>query len=142
MLYGFMIVLFVLTCILMVVVILMQASKGGGLASSFGGMGGAGGMLSARSATSFLQKTTIGLAVFYAVLCIIISFMSAGGPAGQLESTTQQQLQQLNQEQQTAPAATELPAATPLDNQDTPPATDGAGQETDQGPAPEQEDNN
>ena len=121
----------------MVMVILMQASKGGGLASSFGGMGGAGSMLGARGAASFLQRATIGLAVFYALLCMVISFMSSGSDAA-LESKTQQQILNEQQQQPTAPAATELPAADPVEGDGTVPATgDNASQESEEGPQPE-----
>ncbi len=79
MLYGILIFTFVLTCVLLVMVILMQASKGGGLASSFGGMSSSGGILGARGATSFLQKATIGLAITFGVICLIISVLSTSG---------------------------------------------------------------
>jgi preprotein translocase subunit SecG len=113
--YTFLIILFVFLCILMVVTILLQASKGGGLASSFGGMGSAGGFLGARTAVSFLHKITIGLAIGYGVLCLIISLMSTPGDLPQSE--TQDRIQQ---EQQTAPPAS-IPLPEPGENNQTPP---------------------
>lgn len=121
MLYGFLVSLFVLCSILMIVVILMQASKGGGLAGSFGGMGSSGGILGARGASSFLQKTTVGLAVTYALLCLVISIMSTQTES--INSKTQQKL--LDQQQTTSPLTAppavespvqEQPAQTPADD--------------------------
>jgi len=100
MLYSFLIFLFVVTCILLVVVILMQASKGGGLASSFGGMGSAGGILGARGASSFLQKTTIALATFFGLLCLIISVISTSSGVAP-DSKTQERIR--TEQQTTAP---------------------------------------
>ncbi len=100
MLFGFLVFLFVFVCVLLVVVILMQASKGGGLASSFGGMGGAGSILGARGATSILQKTTIALAIFYGLLCLVISIISTSGSEIP-ESKTQERLR--SEQQSTAP---------------------------------------
>ncbi len=100
MLYGFLIFLFVVTCILLIIVILMQASKGGGLASSFGGMGSAGGILGARGATSFLQKATIGLAISFGVICLIISVISTSGGVAP-DSKTQERIR--TEQQTTAP---------------------------------------
>ena len=52
--YGFLVFLHVITCLLLVGVILMQASKGGGLAGTFGGTSNA--MFGGRGAGSFLSK--------------------------------------------------------------------------------------
>jgi preprotein translocase subunit SecG len=112
--YTFLIILFIIICILMVVAILLQASKGGGLASSFGGMGGAGGFLGARTAISFLQKVTVGLAIGYGVLCLVISLMSTPGELPQSE--TQEKIQQ---EQQTIPPSP-VPLPDPGENSQTP----------------------
>lgn len=96
--YALLITLFIIVCALMVVVILLQASKGGGLASSLGGMATSGGVLGARGAANILQKTTVGLAVFWGLLCILISFMSTPDSVG-AESATQRRLQQESQAQ-------------------------------------------
>lgn len=109
--YTLLIVLFVMVCAFMIIAILLQASKGGGLASSFGGMGSAGGFLGARGAVSFLQKTTIGLAIAYGLLCLVIGLLSKPGELPQSE--TQQKIQQ---EQQTTPS--QLPS--PGDDQNAP----------------------
>lgn len=110
--YTLLIVLFVFVCIIMVITILLQASKGGGLAGSFGGMGGASGFLGARGAVSFLQKLTVGLAISYGLLCLIISLLSR--PAETLPSETQERIRQ---EQQANPVPAPLP-----DNQPNAPA--------------------
>lgn len=99
MIYGLLVTLFVIVCVLMVIVILLQASKGGGLVSSFGGVGGSGGILGARGAANLLQKMTIGLAITFGVLCFLISMVGKTA-VGTPESRTQEQIRQ---EQQALP---------------------------------------
>ena len=122
MLYGFLVTLFIFTCILMVIVILMQASKGGGLASSFGGMGAAGGILGARGASSILQRATVGLGIFYGLLCLIISVMSTGTEVP--TSTTQERLLD-DQPQSTAPLTPGPATERPADDATTPAPAQG-----------------
>ena len=102
--YTLLIVLFVFVCIVMIITILLQASKGGGLAGTFGGMGGSGGFLGARGAVSLLQKLTVGLAISYGVLCLIISLLSR--PVETQPSDTQERIRQ---EQQVNPTPAPLP---------------------------------
>ncbi len=89
--YTFLIILFVLTCILLVISILLQSSKGGGLASSFGGLGGAA-VFGPRGATSFLQKTTMVLGILFVLLSIMINLI--GRNRGMEELNRTQQMQQ------------------------------------------------
>ena len=78
--YGFLVFLHVLTCLLLVTVILMQASKGGGLAGTFGGASTA--MFGGRGAGSFLSKVTVGLAATFMVLAILISLVNIPTDSG------------------------------------------------------------
>ena len=78
--YGFLVFLHVLTCLLLVTVILMQASKGGGLAGTFGGASTA--MFGGRGAGSFLSKVTVGLAATFMVLAILISLVNVPTESG------------------------------------------------------------
>ncbi len=124
--YTFALILFVLVCILLVVVILMQSSKGG-LASTFGGVGGAGGVLSTRGAASFLQKATIVLGILYGLFCLVINNLGEPGSAPQ-QSIIQEKLNEQAQPQ-------ELPSSLPV-QPETPPAQEQPSQPSP--PNPEQ----
>ncbi|MCH7731225.1 MAG: preprotein translocase subunit SecG [Candidatus Marinimicrobia bacterium] len=76
--YGFFVFLHVLVSVLLVVVILMQSSKGGGLAGTFGG-GMSTAMFGGRGAGSFLSKVTVGLAIGFMTLAILISLVNTPG---------------------------------------------------------------
>lgn len=69
--YTLLIILHVLVSILLIVVILMQSSKGGGLAGTFGGSASMA-VFGGRGAGSFLSKVTVGLAIAFMVLAIVI----------------------------------------------------------------------
>ncbi len=112
--YAFLVVLFVLTCVLLVISILLQSSKGGGLASSFGGLGG-GAIFGPRGAASFLQKTTTVLGILFILLSILINIM--GHRRGvSAQSILQEELQKSQQQQQAQPSP--VPVA-PLPQQGT-----------------------
>jgi preprotein translocase subunit SecG len=78
MMYTFLLVLFVINCLLLIVVILLQDAKGEGLASSFGG-GFSTSMLGGRGAATFMSKATTYLGSSFLVLCIIMSLMRPVG---------------------------------------------------------------
>ncbi len=101
----------------------MQSSKGG-LASTFGGVGGAGGVLSTRGAASFLQKATIVLGILYGLFCLLINNLGEPGAAPQ-QSIIQETLNEQAQPQ-------ELPSSLPV-QPETPPAP---AQEQPSKPAP------
>ncbi|MBC8175119.1 MAG: preprotein translocase subunit SecG [Candidatus Marinimicrobia bacterium] len=72
--YGFLVFLHVLVSVMLILVILMQASKGGGLSGTFGsGMSMA--VFGGRGAGGFLTKLTVGLAIGFMVLAILISLV-------------------------------------------------------------------
>ena len=95
--YGFLVFLHVITCLLLVGVILMQASKGGGLAGTFGGTSNA--MFGGRGAGSFLSKVTVGLAVAFMMLAILISLVNV--PTGSGDSI----VRKMAEEEVVSPAA-------------------------------------
>jgi preprotein translocase subunit SecG len=86
----FLVILFVLTCLLMIVVILLQASKGKGLAGTFGGIGSSA-VFGGRGAATFLSKTTAVLAVIYMCLCLVIGYFYKQQSEVKRESIIQQQ---------------------------------------------------
>ncbi|MCB0261192.1 MAG: preprotein translocase subunit SecG [Calditrichaeota bacterium] len=125
MVYGLLVTLFVIVCVLMVIVILLQASKGGGLVGSIGGVGGSGGILGARGAANLLQKMTIGLGIAYGVLCFLISLVGKTA-VGIPESRTQEQIRQ---EQQVLPPVSDPGELQPAAPQEQPqPSQDDSAQ--------------
>ena len=77
--YVFVLVLFLLVCLIMTIVILLQSSKGGGLAGAFGGGGGnMGSVFGGRGAATFLSRTTTWLAVAFFLLAFLLSKMDSG----------------------------------------------------------------
>ena len=77
--YTFLIVLFVLVCILMSFVILIQSSKGGGLAGTFGGTGDQmGQVFGGRGAGDFLTKLTTILATVFMLVALLLGMMTRG----------------------------------------------------------------
>ncbi len=133
--YTFLIVVHVIVAITLIVVILMQSSKGGGLSGAFGGAGGGSqSLFGGRGAASFLQKVTVGLAVMFMLLALVINLIGRAGE--QQRSVVQESAQQ---QEELAPG-TSLPK----------PGTEGGGQgllpvegsETQQqSPAPDQQSN-
>ncbi len=70
--FGILISIEVVVCILLTFVILMQSSKGGGLAGTFGG-GSVGMVFGVRRTADFLIRGTQILAVTFMVLALIIN---------------------------------------------------------------------
>jgi len=93
-LYTFLIIVHVIVAITLIIVILMQSSKGGGLSGAFGGAGGGGSqsLFGGRGAASFLQKVTVGLAVMFMLLALVINLIGRGG--AQQRSVVQESAQQ------------------------------------------------
>ena len=61
--------LLLLTCIFMIVLVLIQRGKGGGLAGALGGMGGQSAF--GTKAGDLFTRITIGVALFWIVLCMV-----------------------------------------------------------------------
>jgi len=76
MLFGFLVVIFVIVCLLLSLLILIQSDKGGGISGAIGGgLGGASNLLGTQDTANILTRgTTIFAGVFF-LLCIIMSFV-------------------------------------------------------------------
>jgi preprotein translocase subunit SecG len=99
--YTLLVVLIILVSIILAASVLLQAGQGGGLASLGGGA--AENVVGGRQAETILTKGTWWLGAAFMFLALILSVMSATrGPA---TSRTQELLQQ----EQQAPASSELP---------------------------------
>jgi len=77
--YGLVVTIFILICILQIITILLQSSKGGGLAGAFGGGGGMGAMFGSRGTATFLSKLTAGLATAFMILSLVLAIMTSRG---------------------------------------------------------------
>ena len=76
--FGILVSLEILVCILLMIVVLMQSSKGGGLAGSFGG-GSMGTVFGVRRTADFLGRATTILATVFIGLSLIINIFFLPG---------------------------------------------------------------
>ena len=74
--FTIILVIHVLVAVSLVGVVLLQRSEGGAL--GIGGGGGGGGLMSGRSASNVLTKSTAGLAVAFMMTSIALAFLSGG----------------------------------------------------------------
>jgi len=124
--YGFVVTIFILVCLLQMVAILLQSSKGGGLAGAFGG-GGMGAMFGSRGTATFLSKLTAGLATAFMILALLLGLMTSRG-GGEAQGLVEQE----RQSRGSSPAAIlpSVPAtqSTPQQQTPAPPAQQPATQ--------------
>ena len=112
--YGFVIGLIILFCILLVLVILAQNSKGGGLSSQFGGSA-ASNIIGVKKTGDLLEKLTWGFVIAIMVLTLSTNFLDSRSGADSNSI--------LDESSKQAAPATEAPANNPLEQ---PAATDSA----------------
>jgi preprotein translocase subunit SecG len=75
MLFGFLIILFVIVCIILCLLILIQSDKGGGLSGAVGGgLGGANNLLGTQDTANILTRGTVIFGAAFLILCILLSF--------------------------------------------------------------------
>lgn len=74
--YGLILTLHVLVCLVLIVVVLIQMSKGGGMGGLFGG-GGSDALFSAPSGNLFIKKLTIGLAVGFFCTTLLLTLLES-----------------------------------------------------------------
>jgi len=105
---GFLLFLFIITCILLTVIILLQSSKGEGLASGAfgGGGGGVESFFGGRGAGSFLSKLTTYLAIAFIALALILAKFYGGTSAPELKEPTQEQSVSVTSDEPTEPSTT------------------------------------
>jgi preprotein translocase subunit SecG len=148
--FGTVVFIWVVICVLLILVILIQSDKGGGLSGAFGGgMSSAQALLGTQDTKNILTRATTILASLFMGICIILSLILANfvnkvdaksalrmraekqdtySPASILQPgglPVQSESQQAGQEGQAAPAqqapATEIPQGVPLPIQQVPP---------------------
>jgi preprotein translocase subunit SecG len=75
MLFGFLVVLFVIVCVILCLLILIQSDKGGGISGAVGGgLGGASNLLGTQDTANILTRGTVIFGVAFLILCILLSF--------------------------------------------------------------------
>jgi len=72
MLYYFLVVVYVLVCLLLIGVILLQQGKGGDIANAFGG-GSTQAVFGARSGATLLTRATSVLAILFVALSLVLT---------------------------------------------------------------------
>ncbi|MGB7055825.1 MAG: preprotein translocase subunit SecG [bacterium] len=74
--YGIVMFIHVLVCIVLIIVVLVQQTKGGGMGSVFGGGGGTDTLFGGKGATPFFARLTTGLAVAFFVTSLTLVLLS------------------------------------------------------------------
>ncbi|MDG5816676.1 preprotein translocase subunit SecG [Chitinispirillales bacterium ANBcel5] len=103
MLFGFLLVVFLLVCIFLVLIVLIQSDKGGGLSGAIGGgLGGASNFLGAQDTANILTRGTAIFGAAFFVLCLVMAMLASGPAIGEQASMLQEKAAQ---EQSATPAA-------------------------------------
>lgn len=72
MIYGIIVSLHVLICILLIFIVLIQSGRGGGLVESFSGMES----IFGTKTPAFITKLTAILAIIFFLTCLILAYIS------------------------------------------------------------------
>ncbi|MDP8207120.1 MAG: preprotein translocase subunit SecG [Candidatus Electryonea clarkiae] len=123
MIYGFLLFIHVLICILLVIAVLMQRAKGGGLAGIAGGAASQA-VLGGRGAATVIHKFTVGLAISFGVVCLLLGILSKG------KSTAHSVTQEAMQEEFPLNFLGESEEAASIPASDVPAGTDESGSAT------------
>ena len=96
---GFVLFLFVPTCVVLTLIILLQDSKGEGLSSSAFGGAEMQSVLGGRGAATFLSKLTTWLAIAFMIISLfLMRFYDEGGSDGPLTTDAEETTQESTQE--------------------------------------------
>jgi preprotein translocase subunit SecG len=91
MLFGILLFIFVVVCILLCFLILIQSDKGGGISGAIGGgLAGASNMFGTQDTANVLTKMTTGFAIAFGSLCIIMSLFVSHPSGKQTKSLLQE----------------------------------------------------
>jgi preprotein translocase subunit SecG len=95
--FGTVVFIWVIICILLILVVLVQSDKGGGLSGAFGGgMSSAQALLGTQDTKNILTRATTILAVLFMGICIVLSlilsnFVSRGETKSVLKARAEKQ---------------------------------------------------
>ncbi len=97
MLFGLIIVLHVIVCLVLILLVLVQSDKGGGLAGAFGGMGGGvNSVFGGRGTANILTKSTTWAAALFLIISLTLNFMVANKSKGQVKSILQKRAERMS----------------------------------------------
>lgn len=105
--YIFVLIIHILACLFLVMAILFQAGKGAGLSNIFGGGGGGVESIFGTKTNVFLSRVTTLCATIFILTCISLAMMSAHRKISLMESTSEVQEEDFQQQpegQQPVPA--------------------------------------
>ena len=105
--YGFVIGLIIVICVLLVLVILAQNSKGGGLTSQFGGSS-ASNIIGVKKTGDLLEKLTWGF-----VVALIVLTLSSTAILNSRQSSTDNILENASEQVPATQAPNTIPGAVP-----------------------------
>ena len=74
--YGIILFIHILICVLLIIVVLLQQTRGGGIASVFGGGGGTDTLFGGKGATPFFVRLTTGLAIGFFITSLTLVLLS------------------------------------------------------------------
>jgi preprotein translocase subunit SecG len=74
--YGIVLVIHVLVCILLIIVVLLQQTRGAGMSSVFGGGSGTDSLFGGKGSTPFFIKLTSGLAIGFFLTSLTLVLLS------------------------------------------------------------------
>ena len=75
MLYGLVIFIHIVTCLILIAVILLQAGRGGGLSEAFGGESSQ--TIFGTKASVFLTRATVGAASLFLITSLLLGIMTS-----------------------------------------------------------------
>ncbi|MCL2688402.1 MAG: preprotein translocase subunit SecG [Chitinispirillia bacterium] len=104
MIFGLLLVLFLLVCVFLCLLVLIQSDKGGGLSGTLGGLSGASNFLGTQDTANVLTKGTYIFGGVFLLLCILMTFFAPGGQGGAGKSGMQKRAER---------AGIVVPAVTP-----------------------------
>lgn len=113
--FGILIAIHVLACLVLIAVILLQAGKGGGLAETFGGGGGGFQSIFGTKASTFLTRATAVCAVAFLTTSLSLAILSAkrGKSLMEREVVTEEKVKPAEEKQVPAQPITEEKKETP-----------------------------
>jgi preprotein translocase subunit SecG len=74
--YGILLFIHILVCVLLIIVVLIQQTRGAGMSSVFGGGGGSDALFGGKGATPFFIKLTSGLAIAFFCTSLVLVLVS------------------------------------------------------------------
>ena len=111
-LYGLIIVIHVISCIVLILVILLQAGRGGGLAEPLGG--GSTQTIFGTKASTFLTRATAVCAVLYILTCLSLGVLTSRKSVSLMEKGSAFPIPEIPAQGAQDETADGLPPITPL----------------------------